>query len=210
MPVIPASPNPAAPLATAADVQTLMPGVALDLDQVDLLLDIASSTIRDFTVQTLSLVDDDVLELRGGFARDFYLPERPVLDVTSISLNDQPFAAGSYRASSDGRVTIDRSAWSAVVNGPDVAVRGHWGGDERFLTVVYSHGYDPVPASIKGVCLDLVRRGIVAPDAGVIRQESLGSYNVSYAPEAASVLSTGDERRLRRYCRRNATVLVGR
>lgn len=209
MPVIPALPSPPPPLATAGEVQTLMPGVELDLDQVELLLDIASATIRDETGQTLSLVDDDVLELRGAFGREFWLPERPVLEVSSITLDDQDMPSTGFRATSDGRVTIDRALWPTVVNASAGAL-GHWGGDERILTIVYSHGYDPVPATIRGVCLDLVRRGIVAPDAGVVRQESLGSYNVSYAPDAASVLSTAEKAKLRRYCRKNATVLVGR
>lgn len=196
------------PLATFTELQTLMPGVTLDEAQASFLLAIASATIRSETRQTLSFVAADELELRGTFGREFWLPEWPVVRVASIALNGESMPATGYRCSRDGRVTFDRWTWSTVVNAPSIATSGSWGGDERFLTVVYDHGYDPVPADIKGICIDLARRGIVAPDAGIIRQESLGSYNVSYNAEASSVLSSAEMRKLRRYCRKNATVLV--
>jgi hypothetical protein len=205
MPVVPSS-SPA-PLASPAEMQALMPGVELDVDQVDLLIAIASDTIRSETGQTLSLVIGDVLELRGTFVREFWLPERPTLAVTSIHIDGQLIPATAYRASRDGRVTFSRWPWTTAVNGPDAVLGGSWGGDERFLSVVTDHGYDPIPADIKGVCLDLVRAGIVAPDAGIIRQESLGSYNVSYSAERAGALTKAHERTLRRYRRQNATVV---
>jgi hypothetical protein len=206
MPVVPSS-SPA-PLASPAEMQALMPGVTLDVDQVDLLIAIASDTIRSHTLQTLSLVIGDELELRGTFGREFLLPERPTLGVTSIAVDGQTVPTTAFRVSRDGRVTFSRWPWTTAVNGPDAVLGGSWGGDERFLSVVYDHGYDPIPADIKGVCLDLVRAGIVAPDAGIIRQESLGSYNVSYSAEGARTLTEAHRRSLRRYCRKNATVLV--
>lgn len=195
-------------LASAEDVQTLMPGVILDEAQVNLLLEIATGTIQDFTGQMLGLVEDDEIRIRATFGRSFQLPERPVLSVASITLEDEDVAASAYRWGSDGKVTFARS-WEVAVNGPLAAQGGSWGGSERFLNVVYTHGYEVIPPSIKGVCIDLVRRGIVAPDADIIGQESLGSYNVSYNADAASVLSKPEENKLRRYRQRNTTVLVG-
>lgn len=193
-------------LVAVDELRTFMPGVTLDEDQAELVLAIASGTVRGATGQTLSLVEGDEVELRGTWGRQLQLPERPVLAVTAIAVDGVEVPATSYRWSRDGKVTFSRS--SPLVNAPAAAL-GYWGGDEVLVTVTYDHGFDPVPDDVRGVVLALARRAILVPDAGAVAQESLGSYSVTYSREAASTLTRGEERKLCRYRPKGATLAVG-
>ncbi len=203
-----------ASFATVAELETFL-GVAedsLNAAQATELLTIASSTIRDECLQTIYAVEGDSVTLRGSWGREVWLPERPVVAVASITIDGTELAATAYKWTSDGRVTFYGDAWKAL-DGPDEGAEGgnrrYWGGDEVLVVVEYSHGYETVPANVRGVCLELAKRAIQNPSAGGIVQESVGSYSVSYSREAASVLTKGEQRRLRRYKRRAYTVAVG-
>lgn len=185
----------------------------LDADQVELLLDIASNAIRDEAGgQVIEQVTDDQIELRGVWAPDLWLPQFPVTAVDSIAVDGNELAATSYRFSSDGRVTRYPGAGinEAPLDGPDGTGPCHWGGPDLLVAVTYTHGYEEIPPSVKGICLDLVKRAIRTPDAGAIIQETVASYSVSYSREAASTLTKGERRRLRAYKRKNRSVTLTR
>lgn len=172
----------------------------------DLLLEIASGTIRDFTLQTIDLVEDDEIALTGANGRRLWLPERPVIDVSSVAVDGQLTPATTYRWTSDGELGLLPWEWSVNTSGAS----GHWGGPHATVTVVYSHGYAVIPPAIKGVCLALAARGMAAPDAGAVTQTSLGSFSESYSREAAMTLTAAEERKLRRYRRHSDTLAVAR
>jgi len=198
------------PLATVDDLATYL-GVdeISNEDQAELLLDIASSTIRDETGQQLTLVDDDEITMRGSWTRELWLPQRPVTDVASITIDGALIAGTAYKWTSEGRVTwYPGLGGRAAFDGPDWQEAGHWGGDSVLVGVVYSHGYEEIPANVKGICLELSKRAIRAPGSGEIASESLGAYSVTYSRDAAQTLTTGEKHRLRAYKRKNATVLT--
>lgn len=172
----------------------------------ELLLEIASGTIRDYTLQTIDLVEGDELALVGANGRRLWLPERPVLDVASVTVDGQLTPATAYRWTSEGELGLLPWEWSVNTSGAS----GHWGGPHATVTVVYSHGYAVTPPAIKGVCLALAARGMAAPDAGAVTQTSLGSFSESYSREAAMTLTAAEERKLRRYRRHSDTLAVAR
>lgn len=187
-------------------------GATLEEDQVELLLDIASGAIRDEAGgQFIEEVADDAIELRGVWAPELWLPQFPVTAIESITVDGNLIPATNYRFSRDGKVT-----WypgynpGPALDGPDWATGTHWGGPDVLIAVTYTHGYEEIPPSVKGICLELVKRAIRTPDAGAVIQETVASYSVSYSREAAATLTKGERRRLRSYKRKNRSVTLTR
>lgn len=204
-----------AAFATVDELETYF-GVAagsLNQGQGQLMLDLAAGAIRgECGGQVIELVEDDEIEIRGSWGRELWLPQRPVVEVTAIAIDNVELPDGSFRASSDGRVTFYRGAWEAL-DGPGVGGRSYWGGDELLVTVTYTHGLaadDPRISNAKAVNLDLAKRAISTPDAGMIIQEAIGAASFTYSREAAQTIMGGDRRRLRRYKRKNYSVPLGR
>lgn len=204
-----------ATFAEFADVATYL-GVeeaTLDENQVDLLLEIATGAIRDECGgQVIEQVAGDAIEIRGVWAPELWLPQFPVTAIASIAIDGNEVDDTGWRFSRDGMVTRYPGAGIAAppLDGPDWVGRSHWGGPDVLVAVTYTHGYAQIPTSVKGICLDLVKRAIRAPDAGAVIQETVASYSVSYSREAASTLTKGERRRLRAYKRKNRSVPLSR
>lgn len=180
---------------------------ALD-EQVDQLLELASATIRDETGQDITLVEDDEIELRGNWGPELWLPQRPVLEVSAITIDGLALLPGSWRASRDGKVTF-YAGTAAIGNLGDTGC-GYWGGTNVFVNFTYTHGLDPIPDTIKGLTLELVKRAMTAaPTAGSVDSETIGSYSVRYSRDAAQTLTRDEKRKLRRWIRSNHTITVG-
>lgn len=198
--------------ATVEDLETYL-GVeagSLNAEQAQLMLDIATSAISDECGQTIALEEDDSIQLRGSWGRELWLPQRPIVAITSIAIDGIGIDSALYKFDVEGRVTWYRGSWASIGNLAELDVAGsYWGGDEILIDVTYSHGYDPIPDNVRGVCLDMARRAVRTPDAGAIIQESIGSYSVAYSRDAASTITPGEKRRLRRYKRRIYNVPIG-
>jgi hypothetical protein len=67
--------------------------------------------------------------------------------------------------------------------------------------ITYTHGYDQIPDDIRSACLQMASRGLAGPPPGV-RQESIGSYSVTYDTGAASRLGATEIDLISRYRRR--------
>jgi hypothetical protein len=168
-----------AAFAAAADLATRL-GITLtagETTDADTLLELASDIIRSDTGQTIDAVASDTLTRPGSWDNRIRLPERPVTDVNSVTL--------------DGTALAETDEWYQV--GDElVRVSGTWGGPEAVLVVDYDHGWATVPAGVKGVCLEMVARVWVNP--GSVQQEGYGSEQVTY-PAGNGLLPTDAELR---------------
>lgn len=157
-----------------------------------LALDLATGTIRNEARQTISVVEDDEVVLRGQWSGDVWLPERPVIEVTEITLR---------HSSLDDEVLADSDfVWDEL--GLLRRASGYWGGLGAVLAVTYSHGFTTVPDDIKGLCLQVAGRLFENPSN--VAQETIGSYSYSVSTGARTgvALSVEERRVCWRYRRR--------
>jgi hypothetical protein len=177
-----------APLASVDDLAAVLGEdcIAANDPRAAAALNAASALARMIARQTLSKVEGDVVELQTS-GPELYLPERPVLDVAEIDLDDcwyaDPILApGSY-------------CWSE--NG---LVRGPFSFNGR-VRVTYSHGYDPVPDDVRYAVADIAaRRYSGGVSAGLLASESIGTYSYSFRPpDGAYGLSSAESAVFKRY-----------
>lgn len=92
------TPTALPPLATVADVESLAgPELSIDPARAERLLEMASATVRAWTYQTISQVDDDDVIVISEGTDELVLAERPVLDVTFVQVEDrEPTTAFSW------------------------------------------------------------------------------------------------------------------
>ena len=90
-----------AAFATAGDLATYIQRdlSAEDTATAELVLDLVSAAIRDHTGQTISLVENEVITLDPPRGSRLFLPELPVIDVTSVALAGTPLALAAPRRS---------------------------------------------------------------------------------------------------------------
>jgi hypothetical protein len=131
-------------------------------------LTLATGLIQTYTGQHLFHVEDDTVQLWPRSPLIVVLPEMPVTEVAEVLDRDsEPVTGWELRP---GGVLRLRSGRAPV-------------------TVTYSHGYVTIPDSIKEVTMRTAQRLMVNP--GDVRQESVGSYSVTYG----SVPGLGDSDR---------------
>ncbi len=171
-----------------------------------LLLDLATAAITNYTRQTLTLVTNDVVPLHGNWSHELILPERPVTAVTVVAIGTGIAA----------ETLIQDTDWNWP--GKDVVIRGakipakvreewdradDWGGPNMTVTVTYTHGLATIPNDLRGVCLSAAARAYVNPDG--IMLEHIGGYQVRYPLPGDStgvVLTDAEKTQLNRYRRR--------
>ena len=135
--------------ATTQDLATFTGDDSLDSDRGALIIDMASAIIRNYCRQTFDLVENDEVELRGTRRSRLLLPERPVVSVSSVTVDGDP--VDTYRKVRDG-------LWRAE----------GWGGEDRLVEVVYTHGFapnDPAWGVLAGVCLQVSARAAANPQS---------------------------------------------
>jgi len=110
----------------------------------------ASSAFRSQTGQTISLVEDDVVVLDGDGSWCLLLPQTPVRAVPCVEVEGQKL---HYRQDYE---------WSKA----GILRRiGRWPWSYRAVTVIYTHGYAPIPEDVAYA---------VAEDAGLRLAVPLG------------------------------------
>lgn len=165
-----------AAFADSNDLASYSGDSSLDGLRGTLLLEQASAVIRSYCRQTFDFVVDDEVELRGTWSRKLYLPERPVVSVSSV--------------------TIDRAATTSWRRVRDVLYSrsGSWGGPAVAVTVTYTHGFAPGAAAletVKAVCLQVATRASRNPSA--LSQESLGDWSASWGSSSGGFSLTAAE-----------------
>jgi hypothetical protein len=168
--------------ATANDLAVRL-GITLTTDEItraDALLALASGLIQQETNQTIELVEDDEWVVRSSYAERIRLPQRPVVEVTSVSLTPEggvPTVIGADTYYVDGDDLVRASFPIKYQQFFADWTRG-WLGPLWTLTVVYSHGYETIPEFVKTVCMEMVTRVWVNP--GSVARESVGNVSTVY------------------------------
>lgn len=147
------------------------PVASTDLVRVTRLLEMASDTVRSYTSQRLSR-ETSTQTLRSDGGR-VWLPQRPVVEVADVQLDGQ--TVGFVRCGDTLHVDVD------VCD----------------VDVTYTYGYDPVPGEVVAVVALLAAR--LAVNGTGVKQESVGSYSVTYASGDAGGLTRREMRTLSRY-----------
>jgi hypothetical protein len=155
----------ASPEALAASI-----GTTFDPSDPKLLkdLEIASAWFRSESHQHISAVAADEQELRGNWSRRLWLPQRPVTDLTSVTLRRR------------GETIF------TAVTGLSVSRRGlvlgacDWAGPEATVIAIYDHGYDEIPDDVEAAVLSRAKRLFTAPRDSSVASKTIGSASTSY------------------------------
>jgi hypothetical protein len=148
-----------------------------EITRAGILLALASGLIQTETSQTIAEVVDDELVTRSVVGERFRLPQRPVTAVTSVAIDETVLDANTWYLDGDELV---RASWPA--GSESYFFTGGYGrgflGPLRTLTVVYSHGYETIPAVVKATTLEAVVRVWVNP--GAVARETIGDVSTVY------------------------------
>lgn len=158
------------PLATTADYQ-VRHGTPSSADQVAVLLDDASSFVREESRQTISRVSDDEVVLVGDGSDLVQLPELPVVEVTSVSVEGTDLAAGEWKLLPVGQIRRRGGCWR----------------HDDLITVTYSHGWDPVPDWVVNLICSTVQRALRPAAQLGVQGQTVGSQSIQYASSVAGV-----------------------
>lgn len=153
------------PLVVAADLSAF--GVDVSDDAlIDRLIDVVSAGIRDAAGVPISKVESTV-ELYGSSSAFLDLPGGPIHSVSTVLVNG---------VEADGYKLRDGALWR----------KAGWGQFEDDITVTYAHGWEPVPADVVKLAVNLVAAGVneatseggLASRRGLVsRQESIDDYS---------------------------------
>lgn len=154
----------------------------------------ASDRIRRTVKQQISLVEDDDLTLPGTTEQRIMLPERPVVSVTSVTLDGSPLSDW-YVA---GNEIVRRGLTYADRILDSLSYGAGFGCEQQELTIVYTHGYaaNAIPELCGEIAMEMVKRAWVNP--GSVIQTTRGNVETTYAPYAApprGLALTDSERR---------------
>lgn len=192
-------------LATVADLATLL-GRTFTTEQeqqAQALLDQASSIVRAYVRQDITRETttdtftmrraDPLLHRCGGVVT---LPQRPVVDIAEVKVNDVATADWWQEGS---ELLVRSWAWDR----PPTAHQAPQ------VTVTYTHGWDPVPGDIQAIVIQAANRVMVNPSQ--IRSETVGGESVTYLIPATGealgvLLSKAEQRVLDRYRRTSSSV----
>lgn len=199
-------------LATEADVEARL-GRSLDATEtarVTALLADASSAVRDYTHQVITLVEDDTAGIvpQGAWLT---LPQRPVIEdpthtiTTTIDgapvtgwkrIRDRLWLAGGWNLFANSLLAVERFTL------PIFAV------EPVEVQVTYSHGYADTPDDVVAVVCGAVIRALTSPGAGVT-SEQIGGYSYRTASAAGAIgLLKEEQAILDRYRRRVSMVMM--
>lgn len=202
--------------ATADDLAARL-GIEFTEDETtraEALLTMASGQILDeANGQKIALVTNDVLTMAGTTDDRILLPQRPVVEVSSVTLNGSEI--GDWYLVNN---TIFRKATLlglfGSIDGPFLLGSRFFGRPDQTLVITYSHGYadDSIPETVKTVCKEIVVRVWVNP--GSVARETVGNTTTTYDNmrfSPSGMLLTDDEKKaIRRvFGRRALSVAVG-
>lgn len=154
----------------------------------------ASAEVAGFCRQTIARVTAHEVTLAGCYATGLVLPERPVVEVTAVSIDGD--ALDSWTLTGD---TLYRGATD-----DDDRFRLGWGGPGNAVALTYTHGYADIPPLITKTVIAMVVRTIANPTG--VTSESMGQYSVTFGSyfTGSPCLIPAERRALRRagFCAR--------
>jgi hypothetical protein len=127
------------------------------------------------TTSTSTVFESEAVD---GNGKDLVLPNRPLVDVTSIDLLD-----------SDATITVDdvrvRETHLAILDSADV-----YSWPRGAIEVTYTHGYDEVPGPVVDALVRLVRSRLERRTTDGVESESVPSgQSATYRPPEAIISS---------------------
>jgi hypothetical protein len=183
------------PLATAADLAAATQRSDIPDATAELALASASAVIRSWTRQSISRIADDVVTLRVLASSELVLPQRPVVSVSRVRVNE-----------------LVLQDW--VLSGDRLLRTGGWRRlpgtttypDPGLVEVTYTHGWEEIPDDIRAVCVDLAAMTSVNPS--MLREVAIDDYRRVFASETlgSGSLSLAHRELLAPYRRRIGTV----
>jgi hypothetical protein len=146
-------------------------------------LEDASAFFRSYTGQVVSLVADDEQELRGNWTRRLWLPQRPVLGMTALSMR----LPGALIFTAMGV-----ASFVAERRGLVLWPGGYWGGPEATVKATYSHGYAEIPPDVLDTVCSMARRDILNPTgAATSETKTIGTFTHAVTYDAAAATRAG-------------------
>jgi hypothetical protein len=142
-----------------------------------LMLNIASAMVREELQQDLDYVANDVQMLDPINGAWIFLPQMPVMAVTLVEYLD---ADGVTWLTADPSLYTVSLRLGIIAGLPNLGTQ--WPKTPGSWRVTYSHGFNPIPDSLVGVCLGVAARTYSTP-AGA-ESERIGGYQVKYAMQA--------------------------
>lgn len=177
-------------LATVVELETHMQ-IDLDVDaeaSAAQALDIASEAIRTEAHQTITEVIADSLTCWVDWRHVLWLPERPVTNVTSITVDGVLVDSSTYAWLGSGEVRFSAA--------PTASTTSTW---LRQAVIVYDHGWATAPDDLKGICLERAAAALTTPPGRSVKSESVGPDSITYDLAAAGQLSAEQRRTIRQY-----------
>lgn len=180
-----------AALAEDSDVEATLLRALTSNEQnyVDALLARASRAVRVYTGQYIEQVTDDEVTVIPDPYGNLRLPQWPVTDVASVTVNGDEIDPTSYVWNRQG-VIRQHTLNSFEINGTPIAWRTP-------VVVTYTHGYEEIPDDIIGVVADLVAGRLLSPaGSGAVKAAQVDDVRVEYdvATATASVDLTDDQK----------------
>ena len=192
------------PFATAQEIADRL-GVSFSTaeeTQADAYCEDASDLIREYCRQELSLSTGLVMRREAPEGPWLDLPQRPVVSVSSVTVNGQ--AVTDYSQIGDRLYRVYGWAWPSVDTIPPMAIYGL----KSIVEVTYDAGNATVPNAVAATCRRMVIRAMSNP-TGVAR-ESIDDYTVQRLSDRGGVfLDDDDKKALRRYRRGAFEVNMG-
>jgi len=159
-------------LATADELASLMRATGLDEDSATLLLELCTGEVQGMARQRLVEVLDDEFEIFATTDSWLTLPERPVSDISSLTIDggNELVAGTDYRRPRGSARLHRHCGWATCPHVPSL------------VAGIYSHGY-PVGSQK----LQPARAGVLAlakaayPNVSGVRSEAIDDYRVEFA-----------------------------
>lgn len=139
-----------------------------DVPRVDMAIKLAAAYVQRMSGQTITAVADDEAVFDGTGNHILFMPQRPVTNVSEVTVDGDEWIVGTDYDWSERRGTIHALG------------RRRWPVGLRNVAVTYSHGYVELPVDLQALVYGLARRAIDNPSGTAIRSETLGSYSVAY------------------------------
>lgn len=209
-----------AALANQTDVEAMLgrPLSTLEATYIAIQLAKASGLVRLETRQQISQTLADTITLHGNWGQEILLPQFPVTNVVSVTVNGTLWAPTQYQWDRYGVISLSTGSFqpdygaslyggTSGLLGPAGSQAGplpsgnSWMGPTTSIVVVYDHGYATIPDDVANMVAGVVALQI---SAGVgVTMEMIGNYKVMYQRSDGGGLSLTDQNRkdLTRYRR---------
>ena len=176
-----------ADFATLADIEAFLQLDIITPAQIasaQMALKDATAAIKNYCRQFLERVNGEIVTLDSPGGVRLFLPELPVLSVSSVM--------------EDGELLTPGDDYALGQHGILHRVGATWATGIQIVAIAYSHGYAIIPDDIVAVCTRAASRqyqaGLAAADSGGIpgiASKSLGDFSVAYQSAAGGGTGEG-------------------